>query len=50
VGLKKGLHKIDIQYYQAHHRTKLQYEIRPGNEAVRKSVPVDAWWRSKSGE
>jgi len=45
VGLKKGLHKINIQYYQAHHRTKLQYEIRPGNEAVRKPVPAAAWRR-----
>jgi len=48
VGLKKGLHKVAIRYYQAHSRTKLHYEIRPGNEAVRKPVPAEAWWRAKS--
>ena len=49
VGLKKGLHRINIEYYQAHHRTKLQYDIRPGNEAVREPVPAESWWRTKLG-
>jgi len=50
VGLKKGFHKVDIYYYQAHYRTKLLYRMRPGNEAIRKYIPADAWRRIKETE
>lgn len=45
VGLKEGLHKVDIHYYQAHYKAKLRYEMRTGDEAIRKSIPADAWRR-----
>jgi len=48
VGLRRGLHKIDIQYYQAHYRAKLLYQVRPGNEHLRKNIPADAWRRHEA--
>jgi hypothetical protein len=45
VGLKAGLHKVDIEYYQAQYRTKLHYQMRPGNKHIRKDIPADAWMR-----
>jgi hypothetical protein len=45
VGLKNGLHKVDIYYYQAHYRAMLRYEMRTGAETIRKKIPADAWKR-----
>ena len=45
VGLKKGLHKIDIYYYQAHNKAKLRYEMRTGDEHIRKKIPAESWRR-----
>jgi hypothetical protein len=45
VGLRQGLHAIDIHYYQAHYRTKLHYQMRPGDEQLRKAIPAEAWRR-----
>ncbi len=47
VGLKKGYHKVDIYYYQAHSRTHLQYKMRPGNKFTRKPISGDLWSRLK---
>ena len=45
VGMKKGLHKIDIYYYQHHNRTKLYYQMRPANKAIRRNIPANSWKR-----
>ena len=50
VGLKEGLHKVEIHYYQAQNRTKLHYQIRPGKEAIRKTIPAKTWRRAKLGK
>ena len=47
IGLKKGLHRVDIYYYQAHHRSKLLYEMRPGDDPILKKIPAKAWKRMK---
>jgi hypothetical protein len=44
IGLRKGHHRVDVYYYQDNNRRRLDIKSRPGDEAIRKSLPADGWW------
>jgi hypothetical protein len=43
IGLRKGLHRVDLYYYQDNNRRKLILKYRPGDQAIRKHVPAGDW-------
>ena len=43
IGLKQGLHQVDLYYYQDRRRARLTVKSRKGNEPQYQDIPADSW-------
>ena len=44
IGLKQGLHRVEVFYYQDKHRTRLNLKSRKGDEPEYKSISSQDWY------
>ncbi len=47
VGLKQGLHRVDLYYYQDGHRTRLTVKSKKGDEPEYQFISPESWRRPK---